>query len=295
MIIGTHARVVDCRVVNREQDYWVLIARLSQPTMEVVIKLAGPEAQMACQFERTAAIYRLVSEATTISMPEIIAVDVSLSKWPWRYLIRTCLPGTEWVHLRGHLEQRELDEAYQQMGEAVGQLHGIAFSAFGKIDASGQVAANGLDYLSALRNHALDIIRSPRLQEVFLAALETRRGWFEGVADSRMCHEDLHGYNILFARQAGKWRLATILDFEKVWAGHAETDLARLALWRGMTSPDFWAAYQGVRQVAIYFDQRRPIYQLLWCLEYANPTQQHLTDTRRVCQELGIRVVDSFD
>jgi hypothetical protein len=31
-------------------------------------------------------------------------------------------------------------------------------------------------------------------------------------------------------------RLATIQDFEKAWAGHSETDLARLEFWRGMTS-----------------------------------------------------------
>lgn len=295
MTIGTQAGLVTCRVVNRQQDYCVLMAELSHPSMEVVIKLAGPEAQMASQFERTAAIYKLVSEATGISMPEIVAVDESLSRWPWRYLVCRSVPGTEWVYLRDQLDSGELAEGYRQIGEAVGQLHGIAFPAFGEIDASGLVANKGLDYLSALRGHAKNIIRSPRLQEVFFGVLEQHAGWFEGVVDSRLCHEDLHGYNILFSRQAGKWRLATILDFEKNWAGHVETDLARLALWRGMTSADFWAAYQSLQPIDRNFEQRRPVYQLLWCLEYACPTQQHLADTRGVCQELGIRAVESFD
>jgi Ser/Thr protein kinase RdoA (MazF antagonist) len=51
--------------------------------------------------------------------------------------------------------------------------------------------------------------------------------------------DDLHGHNILFQYDLGKWRLATILDFDKAWAGHAESDLARLEIWKGMASEAF--------------------------------------------------------
>lgn len=294
-VIGAHIRLVNCRVINQDEDYSVLFARLSQPDIEVVVKLAGPEARMASKFDRTAALHKLVSETTTIPMPETIAVDASLDKWPWRYFIRTYLPGTEWAYLRDQMSKSELAGAYQQIGDAVSQLHRVAFPAFGEIDPLVQVIDPDPRCTSALIRHAVHIIHNPQLLDAFLTALERRSTWFDGVVKSRLCHEDLHGYNILFSRSGGEWRLATILDFDKAWAGHAETDLARLEIWRGMTSPDFWDAYRLLCPVDADYLQRRPIYQLLWCLEYARSTPEHLADTQRVCRELGISVIESFD
>jgi fructosamine-3-kinase len=187
-----------------------------------------------------------------------------------------------------------LAHAYRQIGNAVGQLHCIEFPAFGEIDACSQVAQPDLSCLAALQRRAVKLIRKPRLQVAFLDALEQRAGWFDSIKYSGLCHEDLHGYNILFNRQGGKWHLAAILDFDKAWAGSPETDLARLEIWSGMTSSEFWTAYRGLRQLEDGYLQRRPVYQLLWCLEFARSTPEHLADTRQVCQELGIPVIESF-
>lgn len=293
--LGAQVRLLDSRVANRQHDYCVILARLSHPDLHVVIKLAGPEAQMAGQFDRTAAVHRLAAQSTTLPMPQTIAVDVSMRQWPWRYLIRTALPGTEFAALRSQMNEVELTSAYRQIGDAVGQLHAIQFTTFGEIDGHGRVARPDPSCLAALQRRASKLIISPRLQDAFLAALEQRAGLFDGVTYSGLCHEDLHSYNILFDRQDGEWRLSAILDFDKAWAGSPETDLARLEIWRGMTSPEFWAAYRALLPLAEAYPQRRPLYQLLWCLEYADPKPQHLVDTRRVCLELGIPVIDSFD
>jgi aminoglycoside phosphotransferase (APT) family kinase protein len=292
--IGVQTRLVDCQVAKQGQDYCVLLARLRKPKLEVVVKLAGPGAKMASQFDRTVSIHQMVAKGTDIPLPEIIAADISYQKWPWRYLISTYLPGKEWATIQSQMDPADLRNAYRQLGKAIGQLHCIAFPSIGEINASGQVEQPDPSCLSALRRRALKLIRSPRLQYAFLVALEQRSDCFERVAESRLCHEDLHGYNILFAHLAGEWRLATILDFDKAWAGPPETDLARLELWKGMTSPDFWAAYRLYRSLEDGYVQRRPVYQLLWCLEYASQTQEHLIDTQRVCQELGIPVLHSL-
>ena len=293
--LGSQTRLVSCQFANRQTDYCVVLARLERPDLEVVIKLAGPQADMAGQFDRTARLHELAAKRTTIPMPETIAVDVTLQAWPWRYLIRTALPGTEWAAVRSQMSAAEQASAYRQIGEAAAQLHQIGFPAFGEIDADCRVAQPGASCLSALEQHAARILPNPRLLEAFLAALAKRARWFEQAQGASLCHEDLHGYNILFNQQAGQWHLSAILDFDKAWAGHAETDLARLEIWRGMTSPDFWAAYRALRPVEEGYLQRRPVYQLLWCLEYARTTRQHLADTRRVCQELGELVIESFD
>jgi aminoglycoside phosphotransferase (APT) family kinase protein len=181
------------------------------------------------------------------------------------------------------MDSAELTRAYQQMGAAIAQLHTIHLPAFGELDTPGHAS-----YWEALIEHARQIITAAHLRDMFFAALEKRAHLFRDVAEPCLCHEDLHKYNILFQCEQGRWQLATILDFEKAWAGQPETDLARLELWRGMTSPAFWAAYESICPRAPLYPHRRPIYQLLWCLEYASPTPEHLADTRRVCAELGI-------
>lgn len=292
--IGSKVELVDCQIGNRRHDYLVLLAQLHHPSLKVVIKLAGPEAPIPCPFYRTAALYRLVETRTSIPMPDIVAVDVSYRKWPWRYLIKTHIPGNEWAIVRHQMNTEQLSSAFRLIGNAVAQLHMIRFPAFGELAVDAHVET-GLPYLAALRTRATGCIKSARLRDCFLSVLDRYTDLFEDVHKASLCHEDLHGHNVLFENRQGQWHLATILDFDKAWAGHRETDLARLDLWTGMTNAGFWRAYEAVHPIAERYQQRRPIYQLLWCLEYARPTAEHLADTRRVCLELDVPVVERFD
>ena len=291
--IDPKADLVDYKVGNQHHDYLVLLVRLRHPSLEVVVKLAGPEASIAPPFDRTAALQHLVALRTKITMPDIIGVDVSCRKWPWRYFIKTYVPGIEWAVVRNQMATEQLSSAHRQIGEAVAQLHTIRFPAFGKLTTDVQVQ-NGYPLLTALREQASHYIKSARLRDHFFAALDQYVYLFKDTCEASLCHEDLHGHNILFENRQGRWMLATILDFDKAWAGHHETDLARLDLWKGMTNQDFWRAYEAVHPIDPLFEQRRPIYQLLWCLEYARPTTDHLADTRRVCEEQGVPIIRHF-
>jgi aminoglycoside phosphotransferase (APT) family kinase protein len=292
--IGSGVEIVDYQIGNQRHDYLVLLVQLRSPSLEVVVKLAGPEAPYDYPFERTAVIHHLVAANTTIIMPEIIAVDVSYQAWPWRYLIKTHVPGIEWNAVQPQMRAEELPDAYGQIGNAVAQLHTIEFPAFGELSAEGQVEAGG-SYLAVLRARANRLIKTERLRDYFSAVLVRYAHLFDDVSTANLCHEDLHRYNILFENRQGQWRLTTILDFDKAWAGHRETDLARLDLWTGMTNEAFWQAYNAVCPVDSLYRQRRPVYQLLWCLEVAWPTARHLADTRQVCQELSFPIIESFD
>ena len=151
------------------------------------------------------------------------------------------------------------------------------------------------DYLSALTKRAYQRIVNPRLAALFLHVVDDHLDLFSDICKATLCHEDLHGNNLLFRQAQGRWQLATILDFDKAWAGHQESDLARLDLWTGMVGKGFWTAYQAVCPVAEGYVQRRPIYQLFWCLEYADPSPKHLADTQGVCKQLGIPSLAHFE
>lgn len=284
-ILGTHVDLVEWQVGNHQEEYLVLLVSVGSPELKLVVKLAGPKAWMASDFERTAALNHLVAENTDISMPETLACSMGYN--PWRTLVRTSIPGEEWVSVRKKMNTQEQAEAYRRIACAAAQLHNIKFPSFGEINADGSIVGS-TDYRAALRTRAARSIRSPILSDLFLDLLEQQKNVFDDVTQPCLCHEDLHGYNILFYRERGSWELATILDFDKAWAGHNEIDLARMQLWRGMTSPEFWETYQEVHPIDPLYKRRKKIYQLLWCFEYAQATPDHLQDTQRLCGELGV-------
>ncbi len=292
--LGTKVELVDYKIGNWHHDYLVLLIQLRRPSIEVVAKLAGPEAPLACPFERTAMLHRLVATRTTIPMPEILAVDMSYQTWPWRTLIKTLIPGQEWAVVRRQMNTEELSNAYQQIGSAVAQLHTIQFSMFGELAVDGSVQGDE-PYLTAFTERARCSIKNAHLRDLFFTLLEKQKHLFLDVCRASLCHEDLHGHNIIFQYRQGQWHLATILDFDKAWAGHHEIDLARLEFWKGMMSNEFWRPYEAICPIEPLYKQRRPIYQLLWCLEYAQPTAEHLKETQGLCVELGLPCPERFD
>lgn len=289
---GSDVQVEACQEVNSQQDYWALVVQLRRPSIKVSVKLAGPNAPSPYSFDRTAVLHRLVSERTAVPMPDIVAIDTSYRQWPWRYLIKTYIPGQEWAVVQPRLTADERVDAYRQIGRAVAELHSLSFSGFGDFLADGTIQAEE-SYLAALAHRVERHIASSRLVQRVLSVLESRASLFNPV-EARLCHEDLHRYNILFHRVDGRWQLATILDFDKAWAGHHEIDLARMELWREQTGKGFWAAYEAIIPLDPLYAQRRPIYQFIWCLEYAQNTPAHLQDTQRLCDILGLPPITDF-
>jgi aminoglycoside phosphotransferase (APT) family kinase protein len=292
-VISAKAEIANYTISNQQHDYVVMLLTTRHPTLELVIKLAGPAASISCHFEETAMLHRMVAARTTIVMPEVLAADSSYRTWPWRYLIRMSVSGEEWADVSPNLSAEELASAHAQIGDAVAQLHGIEFPTFGEISSEGQVR-EGKPYLQALRNRVEGSINNQRLRELFLSIVENNASLFVDVGEATLCHEDIHRHNLLLRQDRAGWRLATILDFDKAWSGCPESDLARLELWDGMTSASFWHAYRARREVASRYEQRRPFFQLLWCLEYARPTKKHLADTNRLCERLGLPVLETF-
>lgn len=288
-LFGASVEVQNFTLANERSAYLVLLLTLRQPALDIVVKLAGPVAQAARDFDRTERLHQIVQAHTTIPVPETIAVDVTMERWPWRFCIREQMPGQEWASVRRSLDAHLLGDAQRQLGDAVGQLHSIRFASFGEIDADGPFGA-GSDWPTALLERSRRAIRPGRLRALFLAAFNRHQDLLTSVVGARLCHDDLHQHNILFRRDGERWQLAAIVDFDKAWAGHRETDLARLDLWRGMTGPQFWAGYEQHCPVDADYPRRRAFYQLLWCLEYARPTARHEADTRRICAELGLPV-----
>ncbi|MGZ3598587.1 MAG: phosphotransferase family protein [Ktedonobacterales bacterium] len=273
-----------------DHDYWVVRLWLAQPTLQVVVKLAGLQARIPCPFERMEAINRLVRTHTNVPNNGIIATDTSQRRWPWRYLIMTHIEGYRWANVLPHVDAEQAADVRRQLGIAVATLHNIHFAQFGEIDASGTIPF-GAKYLQALTQRLEKRITHPRRAANLSALFWERSRLFSDVRDAGLTHENLTPANIMLRQDSETWSVAGILDFDDAWAGCPESDLARMESWRGMIGPGFWEGYQSVRQVGSSYAQRRALLQLLWCLEYAEYagiTPPHMAEIQRVCMELGV-------
>lgn len=229
-IIGARCAVVTERTILTRDDYAVIGVTLAHPAMKVVVKLAGLRAPIACPFDRTAAIARLVHARTDVPTFEVLAADVSYREWPWRYMVMTAVRGETWATLRPRLASSTLRDISRQLGRAVAQLHAIGFPGWGEIDSMGSVPA-GRPYLTALAERARQRIGDPRHVDLFISALADSARLFDDMPPAALCHEDLNPNNILFQHAEKGWRLAALLDFDSAWAGNPDSDLARLELW----------------------------------------------------------------
>jgi Ser/Thr protein kinase RdoA (MazF antagonist) len=290
---GHNVKIASYEVLNQHLDYFALRVDIDQPSLKLAVKLAGKAAPYQYPFDQTAMFHRLVAAQTSIPMPEILAVDVSYEQYPWRYLIKTYLPGEEWRIVKPQLTAQEQVEAYHQIGTAVAELHSIRFDSFGTINGDGHITLN-TDYCSALNSHILKTVKNPDYQDMLLQLVDKHAALFQSVQDARLCHEDLHHRNILFSQNNGRWQLATILDFDKAWAGHYEIDLAKLEFWEDMVGEGWWEAYNRIMSLDNGYPERRLIYQFLWCFDYAINTPKHLADTQALCKKLGLPIINQF-
>ena len=315
-VLGAKCRLLAWHLVGSRDGDLVVFATLVFPARVVVIKLADPQSPRP-PLAREAAIQQRVARETRVPVCDVLAVDDSCQRFPWRYLMTAHAPGMDWRDGLTRMSPPARRDIFRQLGEAVAALHSLRYQEFGEVEV--EVEALALDltprpplpqergsqtlpageeaagsFLEALTARARRRIANPAHADLFAAVLQARASDFADISEPRLTHEDLNPSNLLLVPgedESGNWRMAAILDFESAWAGCPESDIARLELWRDMMGEGFYEGYTTIRPISENYPARRPVYQLLWCLEYARPTPQHHADTARVCAALGIPAV----
>jgi aminoglycoside phosphotransferase (APT) family kinase protein len=292
-VFGPRCRVLAWHPVTHGNDSAVVFATLVFPARVVVLKLA--DATSAARFSREADIQRRVARETSVPVCEALAVDDSCQRFPWRYLMMAHAPGMAWRDGLKRMSPHARYDIYRQLGEATAALHSLRYPRFGELgDSETSPPApllRGEESIEALEARARRRIANPTHADLFATVLQAHASDFADLTEPRLTHEDLNPYNLLLVpgdEPDDDWRLAAVLDFGSAWAGGRESDIARLELWRDMMGDGFTEGYTASLPIADDYPKRRPIYQLLWCLEYARPTARHHADTARVCAALDI-------
>jgi Ser/Thr protein kinase RdoA (MazF antagonist) len=253
----------------------------------VILKVARQAARPDIDFERTAAAMALARGAG-VPVAETLAADASFRTGPWQYLVHSFLDGIPWHQARPQLDPDEVESAHRQLARAVLALQSVELTGYGELDRSGQ--AIGTDLLTGLRRRAELRLVEPRNRALFDQVLDRNLQLFGDVPPATLCHDDLHHANVIFRIDGRGPALVGIIDWDKAWAGPAESDLARMAFWDDMAGPGFWSAY-GPAAATEAAARRILIYQLMWCLDYNESTPRHRADTARLCRALGVDAV----
>jgi aminoglycoside phosphotransferase (APT) family kinase protein len=286
-VLGGASTVVRVEPLRIGPEQVILLVTLARPRHQVVLKMAGHGAGTGTDFERTAAVAALARTAGA-PVAAVLAVDVSYRAGPWRYLMQEHVDGVEWRHIRPQLDDKQVAAAHRQTAEAVLAVQSVRFGSFGELNARGE--PTGTNLLDGLRHRAELRIADMGRRELFFDLLERVADLFTSTEAPTLCHDDLHHANVIFQSDNGGWKLAGLLDWDKAWAGPAESDIARMAFWDDMTGPGFWQVYRAGVSAEEGQAERALVYQLLWCLEYDDDTPRHRADTAKLCRRLGVNL-----
>src|SRR5690348_13508557 len=131
-VFGPKCRVLAWHPLTHEADHAVVFATLVFPARVVVLKLAY--ATSATHISREAAIQRRVARETTVPVCEVMAVDDSCQRFPWRYLMMAHAPGMAWRDGLKRMSPHARYDIFRQFGEVTAALHSLRYSQFGEVD-----------------------------------------------------------------------------------------------------------------------------------------------------------------
>jgi len=273
-----HVGRAELDLLGSSDSHAVLLVRAG--TTRLVLKIADAAARPGLDLARSAAAQELARRAG-VPVGTVVAAGIDAELPSVQYLLQEEVQGTEWRRVRPQLRPDELVRASAEIAGAVLALQSVALPSFGALD---DPAPHSL--LEAL--HARVELRIPddRRRRQATDVLHDHADLFRAPARPTLTHDDLHHANLLFRRGTSGWVLAGILDWDKAWAGSAESDVARMAFWDDMTSPDFWSVYRAGVPASDGWERRAMVYQLLWCLEYDVDTDRHRKDTAALVARL---------
>jgi len=246
----------------------------------LVLKVASIDARPGIDLARSAAAQGLAQRAG-VPVGAVVAAGVDTELPSVQYLLQEEVQGTEWRRVRPDLRPAELARASEDIAGAVLALQSITLPTFGALADS--TPRSLLDALYArVELRIPDAGRRRRAHDV----LHDHADLFRAPDRPTLTHDDLHHANLLFRRGTSGWTLAGILDWDKAWAGPAESDVARMSFWDDMTDATFWSVYRAGAPASDGWEQRAAVYQLLWCLEYDVDTARHRQDTATLVARL---------
>lgn len=262
-LVGPGARVVAETSGDGGARAWHVV---DADGVALVVKVAPVGAGL--RLVRSARAQRAAADAG-IPVPRVLSAGTCGEQ---QHLVYERVDGRPWREVAPRLAAADRVRVLDGLTDVLERLRRVPYPGSGDLDHPTGTA------LDALRARTRDRVGDPARRAVAEQVLD-RHGHVFGVAERAvLVHGDLHHANVLVRPDEHGWAVAAVLDWDSAWAGPADADAARAALWDDMPGEP--------EPVGV----RAAVHQLLWCLEYLVGTPRHLDDTRRLATLLGVGV-----
>lgn len=282
-VVATHlgaASTADTIAVSASRAVFLVTSGASR----FVVKLATAGARPGTDYAATATAQDLARRAG-LPVAEVVAVGGTIEGAPLQYVIQEHVDGIEWRKVRPRLSDAERADASAEIAQMLVTMQTIDLPGFGSLAEPAPQGGPGL--VDALHAQISLRVSDGRHRTLARRVLQQHAELFRTDPRPTLTHDDLHHANLLFRRAVDGWHLVAVLDWDKAWAGPAESDLARMAFWDDMTDEAFWSVYRASVRPDPGWAERAMIYQLLWCLEYEATTARHRADTAALLAALA--------
>jgi len=209
--------------------HYVFYIRLNNG-QKIVFKIFGIKNRMP----REIASLSLLKNST-LKCPKYFKYGVLDDGNEW--MIYEYIEGEALDNLLNTLTLEQLKKIFLEIGQELGKIHSIkTFNFFGDWDDKGESMYNIKDYytyfVKSFEFQLCELMQQNIDDKGILieAAEKIKRNFnlIEDIKESRLCHNDFDGRNILIICQNGEYKVNGIVDFEQSFPGNIEMDIARL-------------------------------------------------------------------
>lgn len=174
-------------------------------------------------------------EKSSVKCPRIINYGYLKNDTEW--MLSEYIEGEPFDKIIHNINTEDKLMIFEQMGEELGKLHSFKkFDFFGNWDEYGNSIDNISSYKEAFIKRAeitICNLLSKELPDESLhkKSIETLRKMYDildDVKNSRLCHNDFDGRNILINKNDNIWNLSSVIDFEQCLPWDKDFDLAIL-------------------------------------------------------------------
>lgn len=219
----------------------------------IILKVSAQEGSPLLTYEKElmrteVKVYQLLSEKTTVPIPNLLAFDFSRSIVPCDYFFMSRLTGVTMNRVK--LTKRENEEIQKDLADYMSQIHQIKGTYFGyfredsKMHFTSWKEAFFHMFDDLLKDGIARNIRLP--YETYHQILSKNAFSLDSVSEPSLVDFDLHPGNIFIKKLNGRYVIEGIVDFERAFWGdpYAEFPAAFLLISDVRKNPVFWKEYR---------------------------------------------------
>ena len=272
----------------------------------LVYKVTLPEDTYIIKFyykwnrrNREIAAHKVLESSTDVKLPKMISYGVLDDGREW--MAYEFIEGCMLDEIQPDLDEYELEYLFEEMGEQLGKIHSAKqFNYFGDWDENGQslheitsfkqcFIRRQESHVQTLRKFALP---EKRMLEAAIALMREFYCILDPIHQSRLCHRDFDGRNILVVKGRVRWEISGIIDFEQSSPYYTGSDLVNLYRKYFIDFPNlekaFFVGYERFHQLDPYFVSLKDY--MLLCLGVAICSWSY--DDARPHYYEGIRILE---